>query len=72
MCETCACVVHTNLYTLSTLVLPSYSTTCLRGVHVLREALVCMSATIQKKHVNHMKLDGQWPRMSVTHSDFMS
>ena len=42
MCETCACVIHTNLYTLSALVLSPYIK-CLRGVHVLHEALVSVS-----------------------------
>ena len=39
MCETCACVIHTNLHTLSALVLSSYINVC-AGVHVLHEALV--------------------------------
>ena len=35
--ETCACVIHTNLLSYITIVISHY---CLRGVHVLREALV--------------------------------
>ena len=31
MCETCACVIHTNLYTLSALVLSSYINICAGG-----------------------------------------
>ena len=39
--ETCACVIHTTFYSATcALILSVISHQCLRGVHVLREALV--------------------------------